>query len=59
MAGKKAEIKPDVETREEPFIEPPRKPRPVITMASESGTTTVPIKTTRELYMEIVDNEKN
>jgi ABC-type xylose transport system substrate-binding protein len=36
-----------------------KKPRSIITMASDGQTFSTPIKTTRELYMEVVNDEKN
>lgn len=45
----KAKTEPEVVAEEQP---PADKPRSIIVAASESGTHTTKVKTTRELYME-------
>lgn len=44
--------KPEVETVN-------KKPRAIVTTVSDNGTFSTRIKTTRELYMEVLNNEKN
>lgn len=53
------EEKPQPEPVRAPSLSEKSKPQTFITMATEGQTVTSKVKTTRELYMEIVDVEQN
>jgi hypothetical protein len=57
MAKKKEDTKPEVKELE--GTAQVKKPRSIITMATDGQTVSSPIKTTRELYMEQVDAKKD
>lgn len=57
MTDKKKATKPEIkELSGEAKI---KKPRSIVTMATDGQTISSPVKTTRELYMEQVDAEEN
>jgi hypothetical protein len=57
MAKKKAKV--EEPTQETPAPEQTQKPRTIIVSATEGEVLTSRVKTTRELYMEIVNAEKS